>query len=219
AMEWRLNPPAAVRRLPQLGKAVAAGHLRDHTAAAAVENLLWYRGADEAEAALAGLHANLNHNDVRLRGALLSARALLESCFPPVLERLGELFPSWTTATDQPRMPVDASSSVIAAFGGLPWYGDRDGVAADAARVLRRTPLVEANLGAVFGGITTLVFADHPEEASSWLERLPDIPNPAWEGVRHALAAEVALRLGDPAGAESWAQEALRVLPVEAWGV
>ncbi|MFH8224549.1 AAA family ATPase [Streptomyces sp. NPDC018057] len=89
--------------------------------------------------------------------------------------------------------------------------------ATTAERLLRSATLTEATLTAVVQAVRSLLLCDQPERAVPWSRTLLEDAErrgaPGWAAVFATLHAQALLRIGDLAGASSFAGRALEALP------
>jgi DNA-binding CsgD family transcriptional regulator/tetratricopeptide (TPR) repeat protein len=89
--------------------------------------------------------------------------------------------------------------------------------------VLRGHQLNEANVDTLVDAVYALLYAGSTEHAATWCELLlsesRSAEAPAWQARFAALRAEVAIRVGDLNTTVACAQQALRNLSAEGWGV
>lgn len=222
-VEWRINPTAAVRRLPRLASAVIEGRLVDHRAVAVAENLLWHGEVADAEHAFVALAGSVGTADVATRAAFAEAVSLLAHTFPGVHQRLGTTLPQVEAEADQPQPGLDASSCSLLTFGRARWLRHDEQALAAADTVLRNTPVNEGTLARLMAAVATLVAADRGDQAVRWCEHLRRAIDgrhgPAWRVVLDGLRGVVALRGGRLADAETHARAALSGMPASVWGV
>ncbi|MEU5090883.1 AAA family ATPase [Streptomyces sp. NPDC021356] len=92
-----------------------------------------------------------------------------------------------------------------------------DAGATAAERLLRSATLTEATMTAVVQAVRSLLLCDQPERAVPWSRTLLEDAErrgaPGWAAVFATLHAQALLRIGDLAGASSYAGRALEALP------
>ncbi|MEU3569781.1 AAA family ATPase [Kitasatospora sp. NPDC036755] len=222
-VEWRANPPSAVRHLTPLAGAAQAEQLshRDHVAL--VRQLLWHGQAAAATQALERLTGPAEGPGAAAPGAWELDQWLAWS--HPHLAR-----------------PRRSGTGRPHGAGGLsevdPWLAP----AASLAQALTRARGAEAaaaaeealgdlTLGhptpwaeeAAALAITVLISANRAGDARDWCDRLLADPvfgdSPRWRAVLVARKAEASLQLGDLMAAAAQARAALRAMPPKSWGV
>ncbi|MCP2167066.1 helix-turn-helix transcriptional regulator [Goodfellowiella coeruleoviolacea] len=221
AVEWRVNPIGAVRRLHGLAELVIEGQLTDHRAVAVAENLLWHGDVAEAEQAFTALHERADTFDAATRSAFAEAVSMMSAGFPAVHQRLRARLPDLEVDAEQPPVGLTASSCPLLTFGRVRWVRDEE--AADAAEaLLAATPVNEGTLPRLTAAVVTLVAAERTDQAVSWSEHvMREIEGrhaPAWQAVLDGMRGIVALQSGDYAEAEAHARAALSGVPARVWG-
>lgn len=216
-LEWRIQPSAAARHLPELRAAVEAGHLRGEDAVTVARFLLWYGRVAEAASCLQPPALDGAHADDPL---LLDLHALMPAGsrrrVPPTVDVLdaGAADPG---VIGQFRVTADA------ALWSVVLGGDMDAAVNWAEKVLTSVTLEENMISTLQLSLATLLHGNRPDLAASWCETLVAEAQlrsaTAWEALINGVRAEVALRQGNLADAETWAREALRLMRPHDWGV
>ncbi len=195
--EWRQDPGAAARHLPQLVEAAMAGHLGCQNMMNLVNYLLWHGDPDSTADVLEAARRTFKEdaeNDpetAALFEAVQHSRHLFYSAvFPdpgPGPRRFG------AELTDE------------------------------AARILEGTRLGDGTLATIAAALGSLVSADRLDLAADWCaalaEEAADRRVPTWQAVVAAIQATVDLRRGRMAAAERSACTALSCLSPRGWGV
>ncbi|MER7187941.1 LuxR C-terminal-related transcriptional regulator, partial [Streptomyces hyaluromycini] len=229
--EWRLNPSAALRRLPALLTAMRAGHLSPDRLPGLVRRLLWHGREADAEAVLTRLR-EAAATDPALRAESRDLDSWLAFTHPQSAGRGALSGPAWS-----PAGPVAAERRPVALSGGDPWLatagalselfvsgrtGDRTDWVEQTLRNLRphgSGPWAEETAGLA---LLALLDADLPDvvlEHCALLGGSDPAAAPVWHALLTALRAEALLRRGDLTGALHGARQALALLPAHAWGV
>jgi DNA-binding CsgD family transcriptional regulator/ABC-type transporter Mla MlaB component len=206
-VEWRVNPAAATLHLKPLYDALQEGTLAGRDAVTLARHALWQGDTSTVVAALAACESDVQvAAELRLVFEWLhgSQQAL------PAGVRTG-------VPTGNPWVQVAAKLS------GLMIKGRSEDVAGSAEHILQSCHLGDTTLEVVAAALLALAFADKPDRAAFWCEALADEAErrnaPTWQALLGAVRADIALRQGDLASAESQAVTALSLLPAEGWGV
>ncbi|MEU8393055.1 AAA family ATPase, partial [Micromonospora sp. NPDC048843] len=204
SVEWRVNPRAAVRRLPELAAAIRGGQLRDHRALDVYRALLWTGQTGEAEAVLTAARSSLDLGNARNRSALAAAREMTSAIFPSLFRRLRKHLP------ELPSPELDGDTDQLPSAPSA---------AGDLSRLRRNLRAGAASLNA-FAVPLALVFSSEEFDGAE-LELGPAAAHDAAliRGLVDFLQAEAASRNGQLSVAETHARSALAHLPIEAWGV
>lgn len=202
AAEWRVNPAAALRHLPDLSAGLRDGLLQGRHATVPIRQLLWHGQVAEAVQALEHLAGHPETLDAEVADELRHACEWAAHVYPAFGAR---------AAAVVKRLPARDSSPVT----GHP--------AEDAERFLQQTRLEDSTLGPVTAALATLIYEGRLKEAASWCAVLLGQAQArgagTWRAIILAVQAEIALREGDLAAAEAGAAGALDLLSPQGWGV
>lgn len=199
-VEWRVNPLAAVRRLPELTAAVLGGHLTDHRALDVYQGLLWSGKTRDAEAVLRSARASLDLENARNRTALAASHEMTSIVFPGLVRRLGPLF---SFVSSQASEPQGAFSPTKTAF----------------ERLLRNLRAGTVSLTALSVPLAQLVTSEHSNDAELSLGPAAAQDSALIHAFVSLLHAESSVRGGHLAAGHVHAEAALARMPVEAWGI
>ncbi|MFE1974781.1 AAA family ATPase [Streptomyces hygroscopicus] len=222
-VEWRLNPSAAARLLPELITAVRNG-LMAADVTAPVGLLLWNGELAHASDALNQLYATVDRSDSQAVTDLHVLRLWAGCSYPELLRRAPEPsgFPhpddslSEAAATDMRLRALTAFTTVL--------RQDNPAEAVTAAeQVLQSCHLGHAVMDPVIPALLALTYADRLDKAAPWCDALLAEARsrhaPAWRAMLAVVRAEIALRQGDPEAAERHARSALGAISDRSWGV
>jgi DNA-binding CsgD family transcriptional regulator len=209
-VEWRVNPAAAALHMRPLRDALADGTLAGRDAVTLVRHALWQGDTDVVLTGLCELANSERESD-------LQAAAELRLVF------------EWLHGSQQALPGTNRSApgnpwvQVAAKLSSLMVKGRPEDVAGSAEHILQSCHLGDTTLEVVVSALIALAYADKPDKAAFWCESLADEAErrnaPTWRALLGAVQADIALRQGDLAFAESQAVTALGLLPAEGWGV
>ncbi|MBA9006788.1 AAA family ATPase [Thermomonospora cellulosilytica] len=209
--EWRIDPAAAVRHAPAVGRALREGLLPPARTTGAVSYLLWYGRVGEAVEALERLTGDRagEELDDELRAAWLWASHL----YPDTARRVPDVAGHGTPPVAGPRLRVAAALDDLLA-------GDADIAAADVEqRLTGSAGLDDTALALITLVRSSLVHAGRPGGPDFWPGPPGERLSPAWRALSAAARAADGLRRGDLPAAELLARTALTALPPGSWGV
>ncbi|MFC5104349.1 ATP-binding protein [Kibdelosporangium philippinense] len=197
-VEWRVNPAAAAMHMAPLMNGKPVG--RD--AIMVARHALWQGDKRAAIAAFSAV------TDVQAADEL-------------------RLVYEWQYGSQEGLPAKEGSSTpwvqVGSKLSGLMIKGRTADVAASAEHILQSCHLADTTLEIVVSAIIALCYADKSDKAAFWCDTLfeeADRSNATtWQAVLCAARADVALRQGDLAMAETQANTALQLLPADGWGV
>jgi DNA-binding CsgD family transcriptional regulator/tetratricopeptide (TPR) repeat protein len=225
--EWRVNPSAAARHLPDLTAAARAGRLGWEHAGAPIAQLLWSGRVTEAVETLdvvVGLHGDLAPMDPDSTMDLDAARLWLGYGYPDLgIERSD---PALARREDSAllRSPhLRAATSLATVLSQDADEGADEGAVAGAEWVLQGTRLDDATLAPITAALATLIYSNRLDRAALWLDPLLKEAGgrfaPTWHALLAAIRAAIDLRQGDLVAAESSARDALTAISPRCWGV
>jgi DNA-binding CsgD family transcriptional regulator len=224
--EWRIDPWAASRHIPVLTAALEAGHLPPRHVCTPVRWLLWLGRLDSAQDALrvvttvADGQRRPSDLDRETESELYGVRQWRALAYPgagdplgyPVLTAPLELAPSAEPQRHAPTILRNVLSTDLRAQS-----------LASAERILEECRLADDTFAPVCAALVSLLVGGALGSARVWCERLltetPVQKSPTWQALLAALAAEVALRRGELASAETQAKQALATISRRSWGV
>ena len=222
AVEWRIAPMTATRRLPELRAALQDGHLSGFQALHVFEELLWQGLLPTTPDLKKAFEALGGEDSPRLRAEWRTTRLLLAHTFPG-------LSPKSVDSEDQDASHRDAALATgcrLKAISGLSVVlanGPDETAVAAAEQLLSTTRLSESTFQALAVAMCTLLYADRLRAAEYWSEQLLSEADKRggahWAAVFACIRGDAALRLGDLPLAEQSAQSALVHVPPEAWGI
>jgi DNA-binding CsgD family transcriptional regulator len=207
--EWRADPLAVRRHLPELTASVRSQLLAGADLRSAIEYLTWHGRPGEAAEALDQLAAGpgAEHGDAYASGQVLA------HTYPA--------HPGFAAPDPHVTAPV-----IQVAGPGRPVKPEASGVAcplAWAEQILQETRLDDATLMPTVVALLSLIDADRLDKAASVSAALRAEAvarrSPLWQAVFEAVHALIAAWRGDPKAAGIHAEEALRLLPPRSWGV
>jgi DNA-binding CsgD family transcriptional regulator/tetratricopeptide (TPR) repeat protein len=220
--ERQVNFSASPTRLAALLDAVKRGDLPDSDALALVRTLLWQGRVDEVRDVLSRIRLPVAADGPEIADELRFTRSWLRCYYPPL------------TAD----MPPDDGAGQRTEFASSGWrlaaVSALDAVLGDstppdqagpmAERVLRGARIDLTDMDAVESALLALTYGEFTGQAAALCDELIEEvgsrqPYPASQARLAAVRAEISLRQGDLATAERQAKEALRLIPVDCWGV
>jgi DNA-binding CsgD family transcriptional regulator len=220
-VEWRVNPAAAMVRLPQMLSAFADGHLSAADVIFPINYLLWHGRFDEAVPAIELLPSR---TDEQTRPFVHAFHLCLAASYPTMLTHVPHDPVRLADATAaQDAVTMDGRLRAPATFAAVLRFGPRGHVVTEAERVLQGCRLDHTTVQALQLAVLTLVYADDQEKAAHWcdllLAEVATRQAPSWHGTFAAMRAEIALRQGDLPAAEAHAKSAFSLISEHGWGV
>ncbi|WP_158578492.1 helix-turn-helix transcriptional regulator [Spongiactinospora rosea] len=218
--EWLLNPSTAARLVSSLATAAQEDNAEPRNMHKLVRYLLWHGNVDEAADALKRLTASAEELDEDDAAELEITQQWLRSSYPAMLThvRLASV-PVAGTAPASASLHMQAATALTTVLK----EGPKEEVLRRAEEVLRSSHLDGTDVDTVESALFTLIYADRTDLAMPWADHLYEMAtrrrSPTWRALITAFQAEIALRQGDLAKAEEYADKALRILPPRAWGV
>ncbi|MET8701403.1 AAA family ATPase [Kitasatospora sp. NPDC004723] len=210
--EWRVNPLAVARHLPELTEAGRQGLLNRRDTNCLAGHYLWHGQPEQALEILDASAANCGTPSPR------SARLLASQVFP------GLAF-GWSEAPD-PAADQGLYFRVASALATVLTGGDDSCVAAavdTAEEALQSCRLDDDTLTVVVTALTTLVYAKGMDRAAFWSCQLVNEAArrraPMWQALLAAVQSVIHTRRGSFPEAEECARTALTLVPAPAWGV
>ncbi|MEV1318854.1 AAA family ATPase [Micromonospora arborensis] len=218
--EWRIDPNAVLRFLPELTTASRTGQLAYDDVHAVITYLLWHgRGHDAQQ--------------------LIEHTCDLRNAVPPSMTRqLGCWFSYFhpglmvgmppTDGTQPPDSTRTLSTSVNAQIQkSMPLSAqpmDENAVViAIAAGVLEHTSLGEHTVLPLLAALAVLMYGERLDEAASWCDSLltqaEAKQSRTWQALLATTHAMISLRQGELFEAEKHAASALEILPAKSWGI
>ncbi|BCJ41909.1 transcriptional regulator [Actinoplanes ianthinogenes] len=215
--EWRINPSTSAGYLPELTGALDKGVLRGSDAIVLAKALLWHGQFRDAEHVLDHLAAQGGELDPDTAAELAATRPWLRCTYAPFVAHLPKTNATAATVSASRRLAAArALSSVISSNPG-PDLGDT------CERILRGSRLDEMSLDTVESALLALTYAGHADKAAGWcdlfVEEAYTRRAPSRQARLAVVRAEVAVRMGNLAGAAGYARTALEIMPPASWGV
>ncbi|WP_158713530.1 helix-turn-helix transcriptional regulator [Streptomyces sp. NRRL F-525] len=223
--EWRLNPTAASRRIPSLLTAMRRGEMSDLQALGMLRMLVWFGMLDQAAETLHTINAQPQSG--MSRGMLKETAAEIRNTYkwlqavcPPLLPHLDE---PGSPCTGSSPVPLSERMQATTTLVSVLREGALSTDVAHAEQILATCRLGDRTLEPAHSALLTLVYADQLEQADHWCRVLQDDATarrvPTWQALFSTVAAEIALRRGEPAVARQSARDALSTLAPHSWGV
>lgn len=217
-VEWRYDPEAAARHLPELVNARSRGNLPGRHTAELLRSLLWHGRFETVNDILNGFREQSDSLGVEMTAALRLTCLRLRHSYPGVLGRP----PAFRADNEQILPPEEqAASALVAALGTGGTPGDAR-LAYHAERMLATAVRSDISMGTVQSSLFVLVYSDRVERARVWCDRFltegAQELAPTWQALLAACRAEIALRQGDFPAAELSARSALALMRPQAWG-
>ncbi|GAA4590459.1 DNA-binding CsgD family transcriptional regulator [Actinoplanes octamycinicus] len=215
--EWRINPSTSAGYLPELTGALEKGVLRGSDAIVLAKALLWHGQFRDAEHVLDRLAAQGGELDPDTAAELAATRPWLRCTYAPFVAHLPKTTATAATVSASRRLAAArALSSVISSNPG-PDLGDT------CERILRGSRLDEMSLDTVESALLALTYAGHADKAAGWCDMFVEEAYtrraPSRQARLAVVRAEVAVRMGNLAGAAGYARTALEIMPPASWGV
>lgn len=215
--KWRLAPDLAEPHVANLLEASRSGQLSVESSLSLLAPLGWYGRPAEAEAVLDRLAEEAGARGQDLAVQLYNARIVLAYWYQEVIEPVKEA-PA-TQSSTAARVNTLAASIVRTVYAS----GHTEDAVTDAKALLQSCRLEEHSLFPVLIALETLIFADCPNAAASWCDRLLGKARrrsaPTWLAVLLGLRAMVSHRQGEPTEAERYARASLLQIPPRGLGV
>jgi DNA-binding CsgD family transcriptional regulator len=194
--EWRVDPARGARYVSSLIGAVRSGHLSGRDALVPVGPLLWFGHVAEATEVLRQVCGSAVAADPEVATHLRTLRQWLSYLYPNAAP--------WPAAAEEE-----------------PGRGDE--LVAQSERILQTCRLSESTVLPIVTAVTVLIMNSPAARLGPWCANLVAEADacgaPTWHALLTALRAEIALREGDLAAAETHASAALAELPAASWGV
>jgi DNA-binding CsgD family transcriptional regulator len=220
--EWRVDPSAAARHLPELTRAVRDGRLSRRHAMTSIGHLLWHGRPDEAVETL-DLLERVRANAVGEPESAVDLDAVrLWLCYS---------YPELAVA-DRPGHPAASQpddtevSSQVQAAGALATVltrGPEGGAVATAEQVLEGSRLDDSTLAPITAALASLIYANRLARAAFWCDSLlaeaARRSSPMWHALFASIRSTIDFRQGELAAAERTARRALNLISTKAWGV
>ncbi|KOV61149.1 helix-turn-helix transcriptional regulator [Streptomyces sp. MMG1121] len=222
--EWRINPSAVVRQLPQMTSAIQDGHLQDTDALAPISYLLWDGRIDEATRALRLLDESTAATKPQTVSDLYAFRLSMAASYPALLTNVPELPPlSHRKEQSRESLTMDMRLRAVTAFTAVLRHDSAAEAVTAAEHVLQSCHLGHTTLEPMCLALLTLVYADRLDKATPWCDALlkeaDHRHSPTWQATLTAIRADIALRQGDLTAAEVHARTALDSMSERSWGV
>ncbi|GAA2529898.1 LuxR C-terminal-related transcriptional regulator [Winogradskya humida] len=217
---WRISPAMSGTLIDELAESRRRGELSGADAITLARTLLWHGRFDEARAVLGPLAVG-SGPDPAFTAELATFQPWLRVTHPP----LGSAVPRPPAGGGPLAATVAASRRMTAVtmLAGVLERGPGRGLVAAAQRVLRSVHLDEMSLDTVESALLALVYGGHAAVAAPWcdtfMREARERNAPARQARLASIRAEIAVRLGDPRGAITYARSALDTMPPSSWGV
>ncbi|MFI0481375.1 AAA family ATPase [Actinomadura sp. 9N215] len=223
--EWRVDPAAVLRHVPDFHTAVRDDLLDAHDALTPISSLLWHGRVPEAVDMLGLLNRRRDDRPETADDPAEAphSRQLWLAHLYPELFREGPLAEA-VSGEPRPRQTADiADHDAISAMASELLRGEAGDLVAIAETLLERARLSPATFAPLAIALATLLYNDRLDSAMTWSETLLDEAaarrSPTWRAFFTALRAMVSLRLGDLVAAERQAETALDLISTKGWGV
>ncbi len=222
--EVRSNPSVSGRYLFRLTAALREGDLHGHHAVAAIEYLLWYGRANEAEQALQQLFGTPDALDNETMTALKIFRLWVSSSYPWLLDHVPVVPAEPASREIMPvSVAIDPRLQAVTSLTAVLTSGPDENVVTTAEQILQRYRLTDATLDTLGAALTTLIYADRLDIAIPWCDSLLSEATTRTDPVGRALfsiiRAEIVIRRGDLPAAENYTRSALTLVPAQSLGV
>jgi DNA-binding CsgD family transcriptional regulator/tetratricopeptide (TPR) repeat protein len=219
--EWRMDPAAAARHLPELCEAARENWLECRDLTGLVSQLMWQGRLEQAAKVLDTLRSNMAKHGAAPKPDTLIIGLMVSQAFPELSERL---LPSWLRPgpfdpeIGNGSVHLRAAEALRGVFSGN--FGQDTVEAAEG--VLQSSRLDDNTLSGIAVALIALIFADHGERALYWCRQLSEDAAgrsaPMWTALFSALRSLAHLRRGELHAAEKYAGDALIVIPLQGWG-
>jgi DNA-binding CsgD family transcriptional regulator len=223
--EWRVNPSAVRRYLPQLVTAASGGHLRGRHAAVLIRYLLWYGRIDEARGALKSLDGpggRPAQPDSEGAAELQYSRLWMSCSYPALAADTSPPADPAATKSISP-LAVNAGMRAASVLRSILAHGAEDRWIVGAEKVLEGSRLADETAEALGLALFSLIYAEQLGRATYWNDVLMREAGtrraPWWQAMLAALRAEIAIRRGDLLSAKCHADAALAHVSAQSWGV
>ncbi|MFC5663833.1 AAA family ATPase [Kitasatospora misakiensis] len=219
-IEWRVDPAAAARHLPELCAAARESRLDCRDLSALVSQLMWHGRLDEAAEVLDTIARHLADFGLTPDRNKLTVCLMISQAYPELSDRLlpAGMRPDPSDPELGSGIQVRAAGSLAGVLAG---HTGHDTVET-AEAVLEGSRLDDDTLSAIIVALVVLILADQCERAAFWCGQLAaeaaSRNAPMWAALLTSLQALTHLRRGELPSAERRAREALGMVPVESWG-
>ncbi|MET0132349.1 MAG: LuxR C-terminal-related transcriptional regulator, partial [Kibdelosporangium sp.] len=211
-VEWRVNPAAAALHVGSLRTSLRDGSLAGRDAVTLARQALWQGDTGAVIAALSVLTDSERDADAQVAAEL---RLVFEWLHGSQRSLPANVRPATTPGNPWVQVAGKLSSLMI--------KGRAEEVAGSAEHILQSCHLGDTTLEVVVAALFALAYADKPDKAAFWCDALADEADrrnaPTWQALLGAVRADIALRQGDLALAQTRAVAALSLLPADGWGV
>ncbi|MFG2846361.1 AAA family ATPase [Kitasatospora sp. NPDC048296] len=219
-IEWRVDPAAAARHLPELCVAARESRLDCRGLSALVSQLMWHGRLEESAEVLETIARHLAELGLTPDRNKLTVCLMISEAYPELSDRLlpAGMRPDPVASEVGSGIQVRAAGSLASVLSG---YIGHDTVET-AEAVLEGSRLDDDTLSAIIVALVVLILADQCERAAFWCGQLvaesASHNAPMWTALLTSLQALTHLRRGELPAAEQRAREALALVPVESWG-
>jgi DNA-binding CsgD family transcriptional regulator len=214
--DWRVDPAAAIRHVPDLIQAVRQGTLRGRDAAKAVLYLLWSGRPDDAIGTLE--YATSGRPDAFCEPELLAMRLWIPHLYPALSARITSPDGKAPPLLASPQLQIARMLAEMAA-----------GKATEAAeRIPQITALDDGTLALVVTAMSVSGYCEPSGAIALWSQTFLDdtyldrsaarVP-PTWQGLLTEIRADINVRTGNLPAAEQQAREAITSISPRSWGV
>ncbi|MDH2430512.1 AAA family ATPase [Sphaerisporangium sp. TRM90804] len=210
---WRVNPSATAPYLPSLQAAIQTGALQGRDAVMVVRYMMWNGDREGVAQALSALRGTATLADARVAAEL---RLAYQWYYGSERGRFSDMAPRAGTSPE----PWSRAANRLAAV----WNHKEDDIATESAeQILQSSQLGDATIEVIASALLVLVAGHKLDRATSWCDRLIDEAERrgavTWQAVLSAVRAAITLRRGRVAVAAEQAEQALRLLSPQNWGV
>jgi DNA-binding CsgD family transcriptional regulator len=219
--EWRADPFAAARHLPELSEHARAGRLRWPDVAAVNGYLLWHGQVEEAVDLLDAVEERTGPADAETIIGIDTARFWVRCAFP---EQLDEAHPDWIDLR-RDHVPVRTlrQLQVAEVLSGMLSGGLNDDALTAAEQFLQEVLRDGPSIASILPAIAALIYSNKLREAEFWCDALLRNGTAQNAPINRALVggirSMVEVRQGRMAAAERSAHRALALISPQSWGV
>ncbi|MGY1438554.1 BREX system ATP-binding domain-containing protein [Streptomyces reniochalinae] len=215
-VQWRVNPAAAVRHLPELTAAARLNKLSAYEATQLIAHLLWHGRTGEAREVFTATEETRKRNPLgadEFDDALNTARLWLGfSCPGPLPEESAGA----AARHSLHRRALSAMYEALTGSGAGSEFLDVD-------EAIQRFSVDNEGFLPATAALVVLIYTDRLDEAALSCDSLVEDARkwnaPMWCALLQAIRAHIHLRTGDMRRAADAAREALQAHPVKSWGI
>ncbi|GAA3815316.1 LuxR family transcriptional regulator [Sphaerisporangium flaviroseum] len=218
--QWRVDPSAAARHLPELLAAGLEGTLASADTVTLIAYLLWFGHGDQVGELLDALERRAKEEPDSPDQPFGLVELWLGCSYPDLFSRLN----SGSTASADEALLSERSGLVRAAklLSAVLRDGSDESAGVRAEQVLQGVRLDDRGVLAICGALVSLIYTGKLEEAAFWCRSLLAEPSaqsaPTWRAILSVLWSTIEMRWGRFTEAERYVEASLSLLSLDGWG-